>query len=228
MLHARFFMSFIACTQVVLAAPVVVVPAQTQESQGIRYSYEVSNLASNSVVSLQIGFDYFRGSPQLTVLPNGWTVESGLPTASFQSPPGWELRLLVTEDDPYVNLEWSSDTSAANDIKAGASKRGFSVVVPVQDDRYLTGSFAAILSNSEVVSAQMGAPRLTLEVVTGGTWIRWSTAYGSDWVVEVSESLDAEGSWLGLEIEPFVSESSYELFVDETGANSLFYRLRQR
>lgn len=129
-------------------AAVTVKVFESTEGGSTTYFYRVVNDSTQPVVGLRIGFDYIHGEPQLRTGPLGWTPDAGLASTSASSPQGWVARLVTTEESPFVDMEWSSDSGPQWDVAPGTTKTGFSVRLAAPSSEYRTSRFDVILGDS--------------------------------------------------------------------------------
>jgi hypothetical protein len=137
------------------AQPVQVKVIEQPQGSNVIYFYRIVNNGSKPVVALRVGFDYLHGVPELATPPLGWTFDGGLPPGSASAPSGWQTRVVTTEENPFVDIEWSNEGGASGDIAPGASQSGFRVIVPQASAPYRSGHFDVILGDSTHVSAPM-------------------------------------------------------------------------
>ena len=135
---------------------VVKVSEQTLTDGKVIYRYRVINNRvgdnlSNTIVGLSVGYDYYRGVPELSIPPVGWQFEPGLPQNSTKSPCNWQVEAIATEESPYLNLEWRNN--GTSDILPGQVVSDFSVTVPEADNRYLTGHWTVFFADAGVASS---------------------------------------------------------------------------
>lgn len=139
--------------------PPVDVKVSVEPSAGSTiYHYRVVNTGVRPITALQVGFDYYHGTPELLTMPLNAT-QDGLPQSSVTSPPGWNVVMNTTEESGKVDLEWSV-TSPAFAIAPGSNIAGFSVKVPNGDQTYTTSHWTVSLNGGG--DAAFSAP-LSLE-----------------------------------------------------------------
>lgn len=138
--------------------PPVDVKVSVEPSSGFTiYHYRVVNSGTSPIAALQIGFDYYHGTPELKTIP--LNAQDGLSQSSATSPPGWNVVMNMTEETGSVDLEWSV-TNPNSSIAPGSSLAGFSVKVPNSDQSYTTSHWTVSLNGGG--DAAFSAP-LSLE-----------------------------------------------------------------
>lgn len=138
--------------------PPVDVKVSVEPSSGFTiYHYRVVNSGTSPITALQIGFDYYHGTPELKTIP--LNAQDGLSRSSATSPPGWNVVMNMTEETGSVDLEWSV-TNPNSSIAPGSSLAGFSVKVPNSDQSYTTSHWTVSLNGGG--DAAFSAP-LSLE-----------------------------------------------------------------
>lgn len=136
--------------------PVQVLVSKEAHPDSVIYRYLVVNGSAFPIVAVEIGFDYFHGSPELTLPPRGWYADS-LPPNSTTCPPGWGVQLLRRLEEGTAQLEWRI-TSDEHCIMGGTSLAGFSVTVPSEDYAYESGHWTVYLYTGESFYAGTIAP----------------------------------------------------------------------
>jgi hypothetical protein len=128
-------------------------PVQVQVSKRVllngqvRYEYRVINGSAFPITLLAIGEDYFQGSSELPVFPVGFS-ESGVPSSSVTSPPGWTFRPIGGEEDSLGELEWEID-SQSHTVAGGSTLAGFSSRMPQACPPCEYGHWTVFLNSAE-------------------------------------------------------------------------------
>jgi hypothetical protein len=140
----------------------------SQESVGGKeiYYYRVTNNSPQSIVGINIGYDYYHGVSELKGVPLGWDFYRGIPSSSASSPAGWRVKVITTEESEYSKLEWVISAPTGK-ILPGKSSGGFIAVLPQADDLYKTAHWTAILSDGTIVSAPLEVEALPKYAVSG-------------------------------------------------------------
>jgi len=126
--------------------PVQVFVYKDTKPGAVTYGYRVVNGSAFEITSLAIGYDYYTNTPQLRIAPIGWDGNSVASTAA-RSPADWALTVTQVEDDSLVYMVWRVDTLKTG-ILGGATKLGFEVTLPEEDDRYTTGKWVVYLNSA--------------------------------------------------------------------------------
>jgi hypothetical protein len=148
------------------ASNVIVIAGRQKPQDGrVTYSYRVVNNSSQRITGLAIGSDSVHGVPELSVLPSGWTFESGAPAGALASPAHWSATVIATEESPLIEIEWRNDGTA--DLLPGQTAAGFSVTVPSSSTLYLVSHWTVFFGDSTAASGllvQEGNPRISIGV----------------------------------------------------------------
>lgn len=138
-----------------VCASVKVAVASSQQTNGVMYSYTISNLGTDRIVALHIGFDYLHGVPELRTAPVGWTPDNGIPNSSVSSPVGWSATIVTLEESDAFDLEWISDASGAFDIAAHTTVAGFAIRISSPSAEYLNAKYDVVLGSGEHLYGQV-------------------------------------------------------------------------
>lgn len=105
---------------------VAVVKAYKQvNASDVTYTYAVTNRGDLPLLSFTVGFDYYRGNPEL----------SGAHPAAVLSPGQWQGQVVSLEESDRYEVRWDI-TAAAGSIKPGQTLSGFRIVLPRDDVRF--------------------------------------------------------------------------------------------
>ncbi len=119
-------------------APIqVLVTKLTLQSSRIMYRYTVVNGSAFPITGAVIGYDQFYGKPLLKGQPTGWDGDS-IPSASYETPPGWVFAVEPTEEDSLTDIKWEISGTTGG-IPGAESVGGFAVVVGQAEQAYDTG-----------------------------------------------------------------------------------------
>lgn len=154
----------------------VMASQQLRQDGSAMYHYKVVNNSARAIVGLIVGSDYYHGTSELTTYPVGWSVDSAIPAASFNSPSGWQAAVITTEESPFVEIEWRNN--GHSDISPGQSVAGFGVAVPQPNPLYSTAHWTVLFADSTAASGQLvvdGNPRIVGRLgaasqLTRGQW----------------------------------------------------------
>ncbi len=120
------------------------------------YHYDVINKSDQPITTLKIGIAP-DGSAQLNTLPAGWSFEKGIPAGNIGAPKGWKGRIITTEEEEGIYIDWRNEAGTANDIAPNSVSRGFFIALPVRAQEYTTSFYDAVLGNSSHVRDKLQA-----------------------------------------------------------------------
>lgn len=103
---------------------------------GAVYEYKVTNSSNDEIVSIDVGFDSWIDSPELTVLPVGWKNLSSRKIAGISSPQGWEGLVIVQEESTKHWINWRIKTETHRGLFNGRNIQGFKVCLSRRDEAY--------------------------------------------------------------------------------------------
>lgn len=107
-----------------------------------RYTYVVKNNGSAPVTSLEIGFDYYSGMPQL----------SGADPARVGAPGGWSGSIVNMDESNLFNIAWEP-ISAASAIQPGQMKSGFVVESMTHRPEFTSSKWTVIFDGGITAAA---------------------------------------------------------------------------
>lgn len=161
--------------------PTVIVRANQQNRPDgtATYGYSVTNNGGVAIVAIAIGSDYYHGISELDVYPLGWSVDVGIPQGSVSSPAHWTPTVVTTEESKLVEIEWSTDATAA--IAPGQTESGFEIVTPHSTSEYLSSHWTAFFTDGTAASGLITlatAPRISVKIGTQtlGTSNQWQVS----------------------------------------------------
>jgi hypothetical protein len=117
------------------------------------YTYTVTNKGERPITALSIGFDFYRGVPDL----------SGNVPTQLDSPAGWTARAITVEESDTYELRWENPQAP---ILPGQTVSGFSVTVPGEDPRFATSHWTVLVDGPPVhASALLQASSAPVDTV---------------------------------------------------------------
>lgn len=131
-----------------LALPIQVYVARERSGDNVLYRYRITNQGKFLVKGVTVGYDFDADRAYLTLLPLGWTEETGTPASSVSSPLGWAFETTPSEEDSVGMISWTThDDSKA--IQAGQTRSGFEVLLPRADPGYDSGRWTAFVQGAD-------------------------------------------------------------------------------
>jgi len=108
-------------------------------SDKVRYTYVVTNKGTSPITSLEVGYDYYLGEPELR----------GAHPLRVSAHPGWSHRVTGLEESDVYSVGWETTTAA---IQPGQTRAGFIVETSTQEPQFL-GAHWSIVADGPIVSA---------------------------------------------------------------------------
>ena len=134
-----------------VAAAVSIKVSQQNVNGRPAYFYRIVNNAVLPIISLTVGYDQPNDNPELTVAPLGWDFDNGIPQTSVLSPAGWDGGVIVTEENNYLQLRWSS-SDQSHTISPGQTINGFGVTLPNTDNSYVNSHWIVTFADGTTYS----------------------------------------------------------------------------
>lgn len=100
----------------------------------VTYIYSITNNSEFPLISFTVGFDHYRGNPEL----------SGPHPKLVKSPAEWDGYVVSLEESEKYEVRWDIRTTSAS-IKPGQTLRGFAVIPATDDPRLGNSSWTITL-----------------------------------------------------------------------------------
>lgn len=98
------------------------------------YGYSVTNRSERALIGLTVGFDYYRGAPEL----------AGAHPLSIRSPSGWEAYLISLEESNRYEVRWELIDPAAK-VKPLQLLSGFLITTKDDDVGFEQSSWTVVV-----------------------------------------------------------------------------------
>lgn len=108
-------------------------------ASSVTYTYSVTNRSEFPLTSVTVGFDYYRGNPEL----------SGTHPQQIIVPSGWDGYVVALEESDKYEVTWHI-TNAGPSIKPGQTLSGFKIVMPREDTRLTSSNWTVVVGGPPV------------------------------------------------------------------------------
>jgi hypothetical protein len=109
---------------------------ENKHPERIVYEYTVINHSSDQSVSIDVGIDFPKDSPELTVLPFEAESHSDKKISGIFSPHGWNGIVIFQEESSKHWISWKTISKRYKGLSSGRSYTGFRVSLPKPDETY--------------------------------------------------------------------------------------------
>jgi hypothetical protein len=118
-------------------------------ASSVTYTYSVTNHSEYPLTGVTIGFDYYRGNPEL----------SGTRPQQIIVPSQWEGYVVSLEESDKYSVHWEITNHSAS-IQPGQTVSGFKIVMAREDPRLTTSNWTVIVNGPP---ASASSPLLLVE-----------------------------------------------------------------
>lgn len=125
-----------------LAAAEVFVYQET-EAGVTRYTYVVKNNGSAPIVGLEVGFDYYTGTPQLV----------GADPARISAPANWTGQVVALEESDSFSISWSP-VEHGTGIAPGQMRAGFVLESPSPRTDFARSNWTVVIDGSITAASE--------------------------------------------------------------------------
>ncbi|MBA3486001.1 MAG: hypothetical protein H0T88_02220 [Lysobacter sp.] len=109
---------------------------------GFRYTYVIKNNSSAPITGLEIGFDYYSGTPQL----------SGSDPARVGSPSKWTGSIVNMDESKFFNVAWEP-LSAESAVKPSKMQSGFVLESPTHLPQFTTSKWTVTFDGGIIAAS---------------------------------------------------------------------------